>query len=120
MTLDTNRLCVLFGFVSCISVVILTIIRQRRFEVADVGSFLAAFFGGANIPVALFLCAYAFYPDPAEVHTKLHGMEKYISFAGLALLLVSFTAIWSLCNRAYVNETAHEPRGSLRDSARVT
>jgi hypothetical protein len=89
------------GFGACIVVIAITIHRQRRFEATDVGSFVAAFLTGTNVPPALFLCTYAFFPDPVAVHTKLHGLEKYVSFAGLALLLVSLVSLWAVCKKAY-------------------
>jgi len=99
--MDFNRFGTVIGFLVCGAVVLVTIVRQRRFELADIGSFAASFLAGTNLPAALFLCAYAISPDPPDVTTKLHGMERFVSFAGLSLLLVSLIAIWALCRNAY-------------------
>ena len=89
------------GFVTCLLIVSITIVRQRRFEPADVGSFAAAFLAGTNLPPAVFLCGYAIFPDPPSVATKLQGLERFVSFAGLSLLLVSLVSVWGLCRNAY-------------------
>lgn len=99
------------GFVACLVVVGITIHRHRRFELTDIGSFGAAFLSGANLPAALFLCFYSFAPDPPDVATKLHGLERYVSFAGLSLLLVSLISLWGLCRRA------HEPSAKAGPAA---
>jgi len=98
---NLNALGTAVGFALSLAIVALTIIRQRRFEVADIGAFAAAFLSGTNLPAAVYLCTYAFAPDPPSAHTKLQGLEKYISFAGLALLLVSLVSLWALCKKAY-------------------
>lgn len=99
--MNLNALGTAFGFALSLLVAALTIFRQRRFEVADIGAFAAAFLSGTNLPAAVYLCTYAFSPDPPSTHTKLQGLEKYISFAGLALLLVSLVSLWALCKKAY-------------------
>ena len=99
--MDFNLLGTVSGFVACAAVLLVTIFRQRRFELTDVGSFAAAFLAGTNLPAAVFLCAYAISPDPPVVATKLHGIERFVSFAGLALLLVALVSIWGLCRKAY-------------------
>src|SRR5206468_12150874 len=96
-----NALGTCIGFSACIVVIAITVRRQRRFEAADLGSFAAAFLAGTNIPPALFLCSYAIFPDPQSVTTKLHGLEKFVSFAGLSLLLVSLISLWALYRKAY-------------------
>lgn len=89
------------GFASTALLVTITVVRQRRFELADIGPFVAAFLAGSNLPAAVFLCSYAFWPDPASVATKLHGLEKFVSFAGLSLALVSVASLWGLCRKAH-------------------
>lgn len=91
----------LLGFIAAIAVLILVVCRQKRLELSDLGSLGAAYFAGSNVPAALFLCWYTFDPDPATVQTKLHGYEKYVSFAGLAILVFSIITIWSQCQKAY-------------------
>ena len=99
--MDLNRFGTVTGFLVTGLVLCLTIVRQRRFEPADIGAFAAAFLAGTNLPPALYLCGYAIFPDSVLVPTKLHGMEKYVSFAGLSLLLVTLVSIWALCRNAY-------------------
>jgi hypothetical protein len=100
--MDLNALGTCLGFSACVLVIAITIRRQRRFEAADLGSFATAFLAGTNIPPALFLCSYAIFPDdPQSVTTKLHGLEKFVSFAGLSLLLVSLISLWGLYRKAY-------------------
>lgn len=99
--ISLNALATGVGFIACVAVIVITVYRQRRFEPSDVGSFVAAFLAGTNLPPALFLCVYAFSPDAPAVKTKLDGLEKYVSFAGLALLLVSAVSLWALCKKAY-------------------
>lgn len=104
--MDMNGWAILIGFFACAAVISVTIARQRRFEASDVGSSVASFLAGTNIPPALYLCVYGFSPDPASVATKLHGLEKFVSFAGLALLLVSGVSVWGLLHKAYeVNQS---------------
>jgi hypothetical protein len=107
--MDLNRLITVSGFIVAGIVVILTIARQRRFETSDIGTFAASYLAGANIPAAFFLCEYAIFPDPNSVPTKLHGMEKFVGLAGLALLLVTLVTIWALCKNAYQQNLALGP-----------
>lgn len=99
--MDFNLAGTLCGFISCAVVLGITVVRQRQFEATDVGSFAAAYLAGSNLPAAIFLCGYALWPGPASVATKLHGLERFVSFAGLSLLLVSLVAVWGLCRKAY-------------------
>lgn len=92
------------GILASASVAITTIARQRRMDTADIGSFVAAFMGGCNIPAAIFLCCYGFSPDPPQVATKLHGYEKYVALAGVCLLFLALVGIWTLLRRAYERE----------------
>ena len=90
-----------FGILAAATVAVTTIARQRRLETVDIGSFVAAFMGGCNIPAAIFLCCYGFSPDPPEVATKLRGYEKYVALAGVCLLFLAVVGIWNLLQRAY-------------------
>jgi hypothetical protein len=81
-------------------VVGLTVKYQKRFDGADLAAFLGAFFSGTNIPAAIFLTLYSFMEDPLLQQTKLKDYQKYITMAGLALLLTSILAIWKLCKTA--------------------
>lgn len=99
--MDINRLAIFSGFLSCALVVALTVIRQRRLDIADVGPCTASFLSGLNIPAAIFLSTYALYPDPATVLTKLHGFEKYVTVAGVVMLLLSVAAISTQCVKAF-------------------
>lgn len=102
MVLDLTKETTLAGFVATLVVLGLTILRQRRFDMSDLGSFGAAYFSGSNMPAAIYLFWYAFDPDPSSVPTKLHGYEKYVAFAGLSLLIFSSITLWSLCQKAFV------------------
>lgn len=100
--MDLNLTSTLLGFVFCAAVLVITVTRQRRFELTDVGSVAAAFLAGKNVPAAVFLCGYAIWPDPGSVATKLHGLEGFVSFAGLCLLLLSLASFLGLCSKAYM------------------
>jgi len=89
------------GVASTITVVVITVVRQRKFEIADVGTFMAAFFSGMNLPPAAFLFWYVFAQDPVVAQSSLSGYEKYISGSGLLLFIASTIAIWKLCQTAY-------------------
>ena len=99
--MDVTRASVSVGIVCTLVVLGLTVYRQRRFEVVDLGSFVGAFFSGMNIPPALFLCVYVFMKDPALNSTLLNGYEKYISLAGLVLFLASVIGVWKFCQTAW-------------------
>jgi hypothetical protein len=98
---DLTQSIIIGGFISAFVVSVVTISRQRRFEVRDLGSYVVAYIAGSNVPAAAFLCWYAFYPDPPSVATKLHGYEKYVALAGLCLLILSFISLWGLLRNAY-------------------
>ena len=83
--MDVTKASVVVGIVCTLIVLVLTIIRQKRFDVSDLGSFVGAFFSGTNLPPAMFLCFYVFLTDPGLQNTRLKGYEKYISLAGLVL-----------------------------------
>jgi hypothetical protein len=98
---DVTKASVAIGIVCTAIVLLITIYRQRRFEVTDLGSFVGAFFSGMNIPPALFLCIYVFMTDPKLDETLLKGYEKYISVAGLVLFLASLIGVWKFCQTAW-------------------
>ncbi|HXL23172.1 MAG TPA: hypothetical protein VOA78_11940 [Candidatus Dormibacteraeota bacterium] len=98
--MDLNLFGTVTGFLIAGVVILITLIRQRRFEMSDLGPFFVSFLAGTNLPAAIFLCGYALAPDPAAVPTKLHGLERFVSFAGLSLLLVSLVSIWALVRGA--------------------
>jgi len=99
--MDFNRIGTAVGFALTVVIAILTFVRQKRFESGDIATLAGSFLAGTNLPAAIFLCAYAFYPDKPEIATKLHGMEKFVSFAGLSLLLVTAFSLWGLFRKAY-------------------
>jgi hypothetical protein len=108
MVLDLTKETTLAGLIATLVVLGLTIFRQRRFEMRDLGSFGAAYFSGSNMPAAVYLFWYAFDPDPSSMPTKLHGYEKYVAFAGLSLLILSSITLWTLCQKAYALEPTSE------------
>jgi RsiW-degrading membrane proteinase PrsW (M82 family) len=91
--MDVTKASVVVSIVCTLLVLVLTIIRQRRFELSDLGSFVGAFFSGTNLPPAMFLCLYVFLADPNLQTTRLKGYEKYISLAGLVLFLASLIGV---------------------------
>jgi hypothetical protein len=97
------------GVLSFVAVVVITLARQRRIAATDVGAFLTAYMSGCNIPPAIFLCGYGFWPDPPTVATKLHGTEKYVSMAGLALLCLAVIGLGLLLKKAYDRPSASPP-----------
>lgn len=99
--IDITRTSVVTGLASTLLVLLITVYYQKRFDTSDIGSFIAAFFSGSNLPPAVFLAMYLFADDPNLSQTLLKGYEKYISGAGLALFLVSLVAIWKLCATAW-------------------
>ncbi|MBV9658702.1 MAG: hypothetical protein JO295_11390 [Verrucomicrobia bacterium] len=99
--MDIDQWIVTCGIASFAAVALTTICRQRKLEASDIGAFLAAYMSGCNLPAAIFLGSYAFYPDPPTVATKLHGSEKYVSMAGIALFSLAIIGIWLLLKKAY-------------------
>jgi hypothetical protein len=99
--MDVTKASVMVGAGCTLIVLVLTIVRQRRFDVSDLGSFVGAFFSGTNLPPAMFLCAYVFLSDPALQSSRLRGYEKYISVAGLVLFLASLIGVWRFCRAAW-------------------
>jgi RsiW-degrading membrane proteinase PrsW (M82 family) len=99
--LDVTQASVIIGIVCTIIVLLITVLRQKRFDVSDLGSFVGAFFSGTNIPPVLFLCFYIFMLDPGLSATRLKGYEKYISLAGLVLFLASLMGVWKFCKTAW-------------------
>jgi hypothetical protein len=99
--IDVTKASVVVGMVCTVIVLAVTVLRQQRFDISDLGNFVGAFFSGTNLPPAMFLCFYVFMSDPALQATKLKGYEKYISLAGLVLFLASLTAVWKFCKTAW-------------------
>ena len=98
--MDFNAIGSAIGFVACFTVLVLTIRHQKRFDFVDIGPFCAAYLAGTNVPPAIFLCMYAWFPDPPGLGTKLHGLERFVSFAGISLLLVISVSFIGLCRKA--------------------
>ena len=98
---DVTQASVAIGILCTAAVLIITILRQKRFDVKDLGSFVGAFFSGMNVPPALFLCVYVFLNDPAIANTLLKGYERYISVAGVVLVLASMIGVWTSCKAAW-------------------
>src|SRR2546421_531439 len=84
-----TKASIIIGLLATIGVLVITIARQRRFDMSDLGSFVGAFFSGSNIPAALYLFAYGLTTDPLLAQTRLRGYEKNIAMAGLVLFLAS-------------------------------
>ena len=99
--LDVTQASVAVGILCTAIVLMITVVRQKRFDVADLGTFVGAFFSGTNIPPALFLCAYVFMTDPQLNNTLLKDHKKYISLAGLVLFLASMIGVWTFCKTAW-------------------
>jgi hypothetical protein len=99
--INVTKVSVVVGMACTVIVLAVTILRQQRFDISDLGNFVGAFFSGTNLPPAMFLCFYVFVSDPALQMTKLKGYEKYISLAGLVLFLASLTAVWEFCKTAW-------------------
>src|SRR5262249_21370667 len=102
LNLDVTKTGCLLGILAAIAVFLLTIFRQKRLDLIDLGSFTAAYLSASNIAPAIFLCWYVFDPDPDSVKTKLHGYEKYVAFAGLSLVFLTLISLWAVCKKAYV------------------
>jgi hypothetical protein len=103
--LNVAQFSVAIGIVCTVSVTLITIFRQKRFQLGDLGTFIGAFFSGINIPPALFLCFYVFLNDPKLDETALKGYERYISGAGLMLFLASVIGVWTFCQLAWNKPT---------------
>lgn len=99
--MDYDHWIVTCGVISFVAVVAVTVLRQRSLAARDIGPFLAAYMSGCNIPAAIFLSMYAFFPDAPIVATKLRGSEKYVTMAGIALLSLTIISVWLLLKQAY-------------------
>ena len=99
---DATQTSVISGVATTGLVLMVTVVRQRRLDLSDVGSFVTSFLSGSNIPAAAYLFFYVFRPDPLLAQTKLGGYEKYIAVAGLVLFLASVIAVWNLCENAFI------------------
>jgi len=99
--LGLTQFIVIGGFVAAIVISSITVWRQRRFEISDIGAAAVGYIAGSNVPAGLYLCWYGLEPDPPTVLTKLHGYEKYVAFAGFCLLLITGVSLWGLVKKAY-------------------
>ena len=89
-----EKVTILSGLISAISLAAVLVRRQGELEVTALGSIGIAYFAASNIPAGIYLCWYSLHPDPPSVLTKLQGMEKYICFAGVSLLILSTISLW--------------------------
>jgi hypothetical protein len=96
-----GQIQVLCGFIGTGLVTLLTVIRQRKLSLEDVGAALAAFLSASTLPVAVLLCVYGFDPDPPSVPTKLQGYEKYVASAGFVLFLTTTITLSALVIKAF-------------------
>jgi hypothetical protein len=96
-----GQLQVLCGFLGTGLVTLLTVIRQRRFSLEDVGAALAAFLTASTLPVSVLLCLYGFHPDPPSVPSKLQGYEKYVASGGSLLFLTTTITLSNLVKKAF-------------------
>lgn len=100
-TIGVTQTSVALGIVCTVTVLVITVVRQRRLDLSDLGNFVGVFFSGINIPPALFLCGYVFMEDPQLNDTLLKGYERFISLGGLVLFLASFIGVWTFCKTAW-------------------
>jgi hypothetical protein len=96
-----GQIQVLCGFIGTGLVTLLTVVRQRRLSLEDVGAALAAFLSASTLPVAVLLCLYGFDPDPPSLQTKLQGYEKYVASAGFVLFLTTIITLSTLVVKAF-------------------
>lgn len=90
------------GLACCVITVVITVCRQRAFEYRHIGSYTLSFLSGTNMPIALKLVVAGMFPDAALSASTLSGLEKYVSFAGIAFLLATLIAIWSQLRSAWI------------------
>jgi hypothetical protein len=113
--LDVTQASVAVGILCTGIVLVITIARQKRLDLSDLGTFIGAFFSGLNIPPAIFLCLYVFMSDPELNNTLLREHKKYISVAGLVLFLASIIGVWTFCKTAW--KTAEEETSEVVEPA---
>jgi len=101
---------VLCGFLGAGLTTLLTVVRQRKLSLEDVGAALAAFLTASTLPVAVLLCLYGFDPDPPSVPTKLQGYEKYVASAGFVLFLTTTISLSALVIKAFSPKAAPDER----------
>lgn len=109
--MDLTQISVLSGLVATLILAVITIARQRECEPKHFFFYLAAYLSGSNIAPSIYLILYVFFPDPETIPTKLKGHEKHISFAGLALLILSLIVLWRLFKDAYIRSAKSEHSG---------
>jgi hypothetical protein len=84
-----------------VTLLVITLIRQRRFELPELGVLLAGFLGALPLPAGIVLYLYGFFPDPPHVQTKLQGLHLSVAAAGVLMFLVGLMTIWRLAGVAY-------------------
>jgi hypothetical protein len=98
----------LFGFVLMVGMLLR---HRRRLDRSEGWMVLGSTTASFSIPRGFYLAAYIALPDPAGVHTRLHGYEKEICAAGLLLAYTAVATIAALCRTA---RESPPPRGRRR------
>lgn len=94
-----------------VALLVIAVIRQRRFELPELGVMLAGFLGALPLPTGVVLYLYGFFPDPPHVQTKLQGLHLYVAAAGVLMFFVGSATIWRLVCVAYRRERPRSGRG---------
>jgi len=89
------------GLIFAALALIITLVRQKKFKLSNLGAYALIYGAGSNLPVGPYLCYYGLFPDPALAQTNLHGAERYIAFAGFVYFLVTAYTVWSILKKAF-------------------
>ena len=94
-TIDVTQTGIGVGLAVVILLVIGRIVVHRALDSSMIAYGTTCFLSASNIPAGIFMAAYGFDPDPPDLHSKLAGMEKFISMGGIALTLAAVVGLWS-------------------------
>ena len=104
-SMSLEQLSSLCGIASATLVLMITLVRQRRFGLDDIGLVLAAFMAAAVLPGAVALCWYGLFANFPSVPNTFDGQHRYLMAGGLVVVLIGATGLWKLISHALTLES---------------
>ncbi len=96
--MDVTALGIFFGLVACVGYTLIRLVRQRSFELGDIGTIMLCFLAGFSVPVGVKLIAASVSGAPASLP---NSWREYVAVAGVAAIGLAIQYLTQVCRAAW-------------------